>query len=274
MQIRWKFSVHLLFFFTSVLCVLAIACQKDKPTNHQILPNSIGMKFVYIPPGSFMMGSPSGEPKRHPDEARHQVTLSKGFYLGMTEVTQGQWYDVMRNNPSAFSTCGKDCPVESVSWHDVQKFIHKLNDMEGKNMYRLPTEAEWEYACRAETKTLFFYGNCLSSDQADFDGRRTLDDCSDGTYRETPVPVATFAANSWGLYDMHGNVWEWCQDWYGKKLPGDVTDPTGASTGKYRVIRGGSWFSMDHDCRSANRDRTSPYLELNHTGFRVVMIKD
>ena len=274
MKIRWKFSVLLLSFFISALCFLTTACEKDRPSNQQIVPNTIGMKFVYIPPGSFMMGSPPGEPQRHPDEAGHQVTLSKGFYLGMTEVTQGQWHKVMGNNPSAFSGCGKDCPVESVSWHDVQKFIRKLNDMEGKNMYRLPTEAEWEYACRAGTKTLFSYGNCLSTDQANFDGRRTLDDCSNGNYRKTPVPVATFAANSWGLYDMHGNVWEWCRDWYGKKLPGDVTDPTGAPAGKYRVVRGGSWFSVDHDCRSANRDRSAPHLELNHTGFRVVMIKD
>jgi formylglycine-generating enzyme required for sulfatase activity len=274
MQIRWKFSVLVLSFFISISCLFTIACQKDKPSNQQFVSNSVGMKFVYISPGSFIMGSPSGEPERHPDEARHQVSLSKGFYLGMTEVTHRQWNDVMGNNPSAFNECGEDCPVESVSWHEVQKFIRKLNDMEEKSVYRLPTEAEWEYACRAGTETLFSYGNCLSTDQANFDGRRTLHACSNGKYRESPLPVATFPANSWGLYDMHGNVWEWCLDWYGKKLSGDVADPTGASAGKYKVIRGGSWFSVDHDCRSANRDRSSPHLELDHTGFRVLMIKD
>jgi formylglycine-generating enzyme required for sulfatase activity len=274
MQIQWKFSVVVLSFLILVSCILTSACQNDEPSNQRFVSNSIGMKFVYIPSGSFMMGSPSEEPERHPDEARHQVTLSKDFYLGMTEVTQGQWFDVMGNNPSAFSSCGDDCPVESVSWHEVQKFIRKLNEMEGKNIYRLPTEAEWEYACRAGTETLFSSGNCLSTDHANFDGRRTLDSCSNGKYQKTPVPVANFPANPLGLYDMHGNVWEWCRDWYGKKLAGGATDPTGASSGKYKVVRGGSWFSVDHDCRSANRDRTAPYLELNHTGFRVVMIKN
>jgi formylglycine-generating enzyme required for sulfatase activity len=177
----------------------------------------------------------------------------------------------MGRNPSEFTDCGEDCPVESLSWTDVQNFIQKLNQMDEDKTYRLPTEAEWEYACRAGTETAFSYGKCLSSDQANFDGRRPSGDCPSGSYRETPVPVASFPPNPYGLYDMHGNVWEWCRDWYGS-LPSDpAIDPFGPSSGKYKVVRGGSWYSLDDDCRSANRDRSAPTLRLEHIGFRLVM---
>ena len=202
--------------------------------------NSLGQEFVYIKPGTFWMGSPSDEPERDNDETRHKVTLTKGFYLQTTEVTQGQWERVMGNDPSYFKDCGADCPVENVSWEDIQEFIRKLNREEGKK-YRLPTEAEWEYACRAGTETPFSFGKCLSTDQANYDGNYPMPGCGKGAYREKPAPVKSFAPNAWGLYDMHGNVYEWCEDWLGVYPSGAVTDPEGPSNASVRVLRGGGW---------------------------------
>ncbi|MBN1847182.1 MAG: SUMF1/EgtB/PvdO family nonheme iron enzyme, partial [Deltaproteobacteria bacterium] len=196
--------------------------------------NSLGMKFVYIFPGTFTMGSPANEKDRDDNELQHQVTLTKGFYMQTTEVTQGQWKDVMGNNPSYFKNCGDDCPLESISWNDAQEFINRLNRKEGAQKYRLPTEAEWEYACRAGSTTRFYFGDSESDlgEYAWYDGN------SGGKTH----PLAQKRPNAWGLYDMHGNVWEWCEDWYGETIhPGSVTDPIGASGGSYRVLRGGSW---------------------------------
>ena len=231
--------------------------------------NSIGMKFVYIQPGTFMMGSPSNELKRDSDERQHEVTLTKGFYMQTTEVTQGQWKAVMGNNPSKFK--GDNRPVEKVSWNDCREFIRKLNRQEGTDKYRLPTEAEWEYACMAGTTTPFYTGNCISTDQANYDGNHPMPGCSKGMYRKKTIEVASFSPNSWGLYDMHGNVYEWCQDWYEKNYPsGNVTDPEGASSGAVRVLRGGSWLSVAGDLRSANRLRSVPVNRHFSLGFRVV----
>jgi formylglycine-generating enzyme required for sulfatase activity len=231
--------------------------------------NSIGMTFVYIPPGSFTMGSPSSEPERDDDERQHHVTLTKGFFMQTTEVTQGQWKAVMGSNPSYFKNCGDNCPVEKVSWEDVQEFIRKLNRKEGVDRYRLPTEAEWEYACRAGTTTPFNGGNCLSADEANYDGNYPLDGCPKGSYREKTVPVGSFPPNDWGLYDMHGNVWEWCSDWYGEYPSGSVTDPEGPSSGSYRVFRGGSWLSYARGCRSASRFLSAPGCRRDLIGFRL-----
>jgi len=231
--------------------------------------NNLGMEFVYIKPGTFMMGSPSNEPKRDNDERQHRVTLTRGFYMQTTEVTQGQWKRVMGSNPSRFKNCGDNCPVEQVSWNDVQKFIGKLNQMEGGNKYRLPTEAEWEYAARAGTDTPFSFGRCLSTEQANYDGNNPMPGCAKGEYRKTPVPVASFPPNAWGLYDMHGNVWEWCQDWFGDYPSSSVTDPTGPSLGSYRVNRGGSWGGSAGHCRSADRDRSAPGSRYGDLGFRL-----
>ena len=231
----------------------------------------LGMNFVYIKPGSFMMGSPSDEPERQGlRETQHRVTLTKGFYLQTTEVTQGQWKAVMGSNPSRFKDCGDDCPVEKVSWHDVQKFIKKLNRMEGTEKYRLPTEAEWEYACRAGTTTPFSFGRCLSSDQANYDGNNPLTECSKGKYRKKTLPVGSFSPNAWGLYDMHGNVWEWCQDrWYRDYPTGSVTDPYGYSSGFRRVYRGGSWNRFARFCRSASRSYSAHESRYSRLGFRL-----
>ena len=227
-------------------------------------------KFAYIPPGTFTMGSPAGEPDRDNDETQHEVTLSKGFHMQTTEITQGQWKAVMGSNPSYFKNCGDDCPVEQVSWNDCQEFIKKLNRLAGSNRYRLPTEAEWEYAARAGTSTPFAFGDCLSTDQANYDGNYPLSGCRKGEYRKTPIRVGSLSANAWRLYDMHGNVWEWCQDWKGDYPRGAVTDPTGPSSGSNRVFRGGSWYFNARNCRSANRISVTPDYRNNGLGARLV----
>ncbi len=187
------------------------------------ITNSIGMTFVLIPAGTFQMGSPAGEAGRDDDERQHQVTISRPFYLQTTEVTQGQWQKVMGSNPAHFNKCGKDCPVESVSWNDAQEFIRKLNQMEKTDTYRLPTEAEWEWACRAKSTGRFSFGDSEAGlkDYAWFDKNSAA----------KTQPVGQLKPNAWGLYDMHGNVWEWCRDWYGRYPAGPVTDPKGPVKG-------------------------------------------
>lgn len=235
----------------------------------EIMKGPLGMAFAWIPAGSFMMGSPENEPERDDDEKRHRVTLTEGFWMQTTETTQGQWKAVMGNNPSRFSSCGNDCPVERVSWNDVQEFIKKLNGR-GQGTYRLPTEAQWEYAARARTETAFHFGACLSANQANYDGNYPLSGCSKGRYRETTIPGGSLnAPNAWGLHDMHGNVWEWVADWYGDYPSGSVTDPTGPRAGSFRVGRGGSWLHNARYCRSANRILNSPGYRFSGLGFRL-----
>jgi len=249
------------FLVDSVGCVIPI----PPP-----VANSLGMGFVYIVPGTFMMGSSTNEPERVSDEIQHTVILSKGYYMQTTEVTQGQWKAVMGSNPSNFSSCGDDCPVEYVSWNDSQAFITALNTLEGTDVvYRLPTEAEWEYSARAGTQTPFAFGYCLGTDQANYDGNHPLTGSSSGIFRNTPVAVASFFPNDWALYDMHGNVREWCQDWYGDYSSGSVTDPSGPSTGSNRVLRGGSWNYSAKYCRSAFRYGYNPGFRGNYVGFRL-----
>jgi formylglycine-generating enzyme required for sulfatase activity len=238
--------------------------------SREAITNSIGMKFVLIPEGKFVMGSPSDELGREDDERQHEVNISKSFYLQATEVSQRQWKKVMEeDNPSSFTDCGDDCPVEQVSWKDAQKFIHKLNEIEGTNKYRLPTEAEWEYACRSGTTTPFFTGKCISTDQANYDSYYPAENCPKGEYRGKTVKVGSFQPNAWGLYDMHGNVWEWCQDWYGDYPSNSVADPQGLDEGQSRVLRGGSWNDKAWLLRSANRYWGNPRDRLDEIGFRV-----
>ena len=228
---------------------------------------SINYKMIYISPGTFMMGSPSGEKERDRDERQHKVTLTKGFYMGATEVTQKQWRQIMGSNPSKFK--GDNLPVGQVSWNDCKEFIRKLNRQEGENKYRLPTEAEWEYACRAGTTTPFFTGQCISTDQANYNGNYPMPGCSKGRYRKKTIDVPSFLPNAWGLYDMHGNVWEWCEDWYDKNYPsGHVTDPEGPSSASSRVRRGGSWGYSAGYCRSAYRGFSTPGHRRDLLGFR------
>jgi formylglycine-generating enzyme required for sulfatase activity len=222
--------------------------------------NQFGMTFVYISPGTFMMGSPKNESGRFDDETLHEVTLTQGFYLQSTPVTQGQWKVVMGNNPSRFKDCGDDCPIENVSWNDAQEFIKRLNGKEGKT-YRLPTEAEWEYACRAGSTSRY----CFGDDEGKLSEYAWYTDNSGGRTH----PVGTKKPNDWGLYDMHGNVWEWCEDWYGDYPSGKVTDPAGPSTGSERVLRGGGWGSDARTCRSATRSGGAPVNRFGIIGFRL-----
>lgn len=226
----------------------------------ETLTNSIAMRFVLIPNGTFMMGSQSSEPGRCSNEKQHRVTINRSFYLQATEVTQGQWKKIMRNNPSCFK--GDNRPVEQVSGDDAKEFIRRLNKKEGTNKYRLPTEAEWEYACRAGSNTRFCFGN---SDN----GLGEYAWYSDNSSSETH-PVAQKKPNVWGLYDMHGNVWEWCQDQYCWDYPsGHVTDPEGPSSGSNRVYRGGSCFNSVRFCRAAYRNYYSPGNRNDYLGFRL-----
>ena len=215
-----------------------------------------GMEFVWVPPGEFRMGSKSSEADDD-ERPRMRVRISRGFFLGKYEVTQGQWEAVMGSNPSRFDGCGPDCPVENVSWDDVQEFIRRLNAREGGNRYRLPTEAEWEYAARAGTNG-DHYGNLAAiAWHEDNSGNRTH-------------PVGRKAPNEWGLYDMLGNVWEWVEDWYGGYPGGAVTDPRGPGSGSLRVIRGGCWYNGARICRASNRSLNSPGGRHHGLGFRLL----
>ena len=254
--------------------------KKDPPKkdNAAVPPNpftnSIGMKFVWITPGSFMMGSPKEEKERQADgtdETQHKVTLTKGFYMGVYAVTQEQWQEVMDKNPSEFK--GENCPVEMVSWEDCQEFIKKLREKD-KEAYRLPTEAEWEYACRAGTTTPFHFGETISTDQANFNGEIVYGKGKKGFCRKKTTPVDTFPANAWGLHDMHGNVFQWCQDWYSEYPENDVVDPQGPKKGEVRVLRGGSWDIHPDICRSACRSRNEPGHRFNALGFRLCFCVD
>ena len=234
------------------------------------LGGGVTMKLALIPAGTFrMVGSPASEKGRDSDEGPvHTVKLSKAFYMGVHEVTQAQYEVVMGKNPSHFK--GARNPVEQVSWNDATEFCRKLSRKTGKSI-RLPTESEWEYSCRAGTTTLFHFGHTISTDQANYNGNYTYGNGRKGVYRRKTVPVGSFQPNGWGLYDMHGNVWEWCQDWYkGKYSSSTVTDPTGPGTGSSRVFRGGSWIVNPRNCRSATRIRSAPDTTTYDLGFRVV----
>ena len=200
------------------------------------------------------MGSPKEEKERNENETQHKVKLTKGFYMGVYTVTQEQWQTVMGNNPSFFE--GENLPVESVSWDDCQEFIKKLREKD-KKQYRLPTEAEWEYACRAGTKTPFHFGETISTDQANYNGE-IYGTGKKGVSRGKTIPVGSFPANAFGLHDMHGNVFQWCQDWVGHYPQKEVVDPQGPEKGAERVLRGGSWSINPQVCRSASRSWQGP----------------
>jgi sulfatase modifying factor 1 len=242
-----------------------------KPANEKDPPhpftNSMGMKFVWIPPGTFLMGSPKEEKERIANEIQHKVTLSKGFYMGVQLVTQVQWQGVMGNNPSGFKG-EKNLPVETVSWDDCQEFIKKLRKKD-KKPYRLPTEAEWEFACRAGTSTPFHFSETISTYQANYNGDETYCNGKKGVYREKTTPVGNFSANAWGLHDMHGNLWQWCEDWYEDYPQKDVIDPTGPEEGEARMLRGGSWIDNPKHCRSAYRFSGVSGLRCCFCGFRL-----
>ena len=210
------------------------------------------------------MGSAAGEAGRSADEVPHRVTISRPFRLGATEITQAQWTRVMGANPSRFQGCA-ECPVENVTWNDVQEFLRRLNAAEGGG-YRLPTEAEWEYACRTgETPD----AARIDAAHANFDARYPVRGGRPGRYLGRPVPVASFPKNRYGLYDMHGNVWEWCADGYAPYPSGDAVDPVGPTSAPKKVIRGGSWYFDAASCRCATRYSHDPADRGFSVGFRV-----
>ena len=263
-------SIRKSFFALSLLIGGgANLCEAQPPKE---ITNSIGMKLVLIPKGTFMMGAPFDESGAGNDEAQHKVTISNEYYLGINEVTQSQYEKVMGANPSVFnaSQINGDSsmhPVENVSWVNAVAFCRKLSKLpEEKNagrVYRLPTEAQWEFACRADSSTMYYYGeNPL---------RIIKYAWFRGNSREQTHPVEQKIANAWGLYDMHGNVWEWCSDWYGEYPKDPVSDPTGPKEGDYKVIRSGSYDGDLAFCRSGKRGRFDPYLNYHNIGFRVAM---
>jgi sulfatase modifying factor 1 len=245
--------------------------------DEKVFTNSVGMEFVLIPAGTFMMGSPPNEPHRNRDEIQHQVTLSKPFYMQTTEVTLKQWRALMgKRFFGLFKRRGKaNNPIVKVSWFDSVEFIEKLNAL-NEGIYRLPTEAEWEYASRAGSKEAHSWGKGIDCAKAMYSNNTLKSaDCveyvkSRGLATDSPAPVKSYPPNAWGLYDMHGNVWEWVHDWYGAYPHSAVVDPKGPETGTERVRRGGSWFKYGWACRSANRNFAHPATKHNTLGFRVV----
>lgn len=247
------------------------------------LTNSIGMRFVLIPPGSFLMGSPETEEGRFHDlERQRLVTITGPFYLGVFPVTREQWEAVgFTIPPTDFDGIEASelpaLPVENVTWEETQEFCQRLAQRQDerhlRRQYRLPTETEWEYACRAGTTTPFWFGTSASSWQANFDGNAPYGKASVGPYRNQPTPSGTFPPSAFGLFDMHGNVWEWCQDWFTQdpSTTGTNRDPRGPETGEERVVRGGSLHSDGWECRAATRGRMLPGLLDDDVGFRVVM---
>ena len=235
--------------------------QQIHTVNLNLSPSDKPLMMVLIPAGTFLMGSLNTEKDRNADEGpQHKVSISKSFYLGIYEITQAQWQAVMGNNPSYFNNSPNN-PVENISWNDCQEFISKLNSM-GEGIFRLPTEAEWEHACRAETTTRCYWGD-------DPNYTQSINYACYGSSGGKTAEVGTKLPNAWGLFDMSGNVWEWCQDIYGVYQSTSVTDPKGPTSGSFRVVRGGYGDIIEGYCRSAARYYFSPALRST-VGFRLL----
>ncbi len=273
-----KHSLIILYFL--IICLIPISLT-DAETGNRMFKNELGMKFIYIPQGSFLMGSPSSEMGRDDDEKQHQVTISTGFYISSTEVTQGQWYRLMGYNPSHYKELGKNGPVEQVSWDDCQEFISKLNHMENTEKYRLPTEAEWEYACRAGSTTAFTNGE-ITGTTCEIIPHLDAVAWYCGNSGSKPHRVATKKPNAWGLYDMHGNSQEWVLDackwrdmWTRRTgvitdtYKNNIIDPL-SKVGAYRIFRGGSWNQSAKYSRSSDRGYFRPNTKRTYLSFRVV----
>jgi formylglycine-generating enzyme required for sulfatase activity len=260
--------VSLLATTTAVAALLVVLLTGWPRKGNEIrvnLGDGIVIEMVRIEPGQFNMGSPDKEKGRECDEKLHPVRITRPFYMGKYEVTQAQWKAIMGENPSTFEN--PRGPVDGVSWDGCQDFIQKLNKKAHGFTFRLPTEAEWEYACRAGTATAYSFGD----GPGDLSNYAWIIDNSDGrTHR-----VGSRKPNPWGLYDMHGNVEEWCSDWYeeyGEKAEGEVeVDPVGPGAGTTRVLRGGCWYVHPQSCRSASRYSYTPALRITGLlGLRLV----
>ena len=290
-RIRWYLAaLFLLVVLAPLLAQVLFAAPPDKEWDTKIVTNSIGMKLALIPAGKFVMGSPKDERDRCDDEEQHEVEITKPYYLGVYHVTQLEYEKIMGKNPSDFSATGSNkdevkgmdtsrFPVENVSWDDTVEFCKKLSELSDEKKagrtYRLPTEAEWEYACRAGTTTAFHSENSLSSEQANFDGNHPHGEAAKGKWLERPTTVGSYQPNAFGLYDMHGNAEQWCQDWYddGYYKNSPKQDPAGPENGSDRVVRGGSWCDFDWFCRSAVRLTGKPGNRNDARGFRVAAVQ-
>ena len=274
-----KFKISCAVLFIVVITCSTILLARNNSTNN----NSLNIELVRINEGRFTMGSPVGERFRNADETQHTVYISS-FRIGKFPITQREYMAVMGVNPSNF--VGENLPVENVSWFDAIEFCNRLSQMQGLKPYysinngevrilggdgyRLPTEAEWEYVCRAGTTTPFAYGYYLNSTMANFNGNRPYDSGVE-VYRERTTPVGIFQPNRFGVYDMHGNVWEWCWDWYGEDFykVSPVNNPIGPPSGVNRIVRGGAWNFFGKHLRSASRYEFNSSFRSNFVGFRV-----
>jgi formylglycine-generating enzyme len=261
------------FLFFLICATQAAEGQEKQITNH------LGMTFIRVAPGTFLMGSPDTEKHRTSNETQHQVRIKNAFYLQQTEVTLEQWRAVMGKSWFIRREGTARTPVTRVSFYDVEKFIRKLNK-KGSAQYRLPSEAEWEYACRAGTTAAYSWGNDIDCSKAMYaNNPKKLGDCCD-YYRSVglpvngPAPVGSFAPNPWGFHDMHGNVWEWCADVYTEDIRTPGSDTRDFLSTRPRVRRGGSWFKYGFYLRSANRAYAHPGSRFQTTGFRLVLEKD
>jgi formylglycine-generating enzyme required for sulfatase activity len=260
-----------------VLCLLLVQTAGATENSQQVWVNAVGMEFVLIPAGTFSMGSPLTETYRDSSEGQHMVTISRPFYMQTTEVTVDQWRTVMGRRWFARKKGSGDMPVVKVSWHDCLKFIRKLNRMTG-DTYALPTEAQWEYAARAGSTGAYFWGTGIDCTRAMFannpkkHGACVSSNLNAGRKPGMPAPVKSYPPNAWGLFDMHGNVWEWCEDLFSRYDMTPVTDPCETESGQNRVRRGGSWFGPGYALRSANRAYGHPMSRLQNTGFRLIRI--
>jgi formylglycine-generating enzyme required for sulfatase activity len=250
----------------ALACTLLSASCK-KPEREYVEPRT-GLRFVRIDAGEFTMGSPASEIGHRPDETEHRVRITRAFFMSTTEVTQRQWSAIMGTAPSHFRG-DPDAPVEQVTWYDTREFIRRLNETADRR-FRLPTEAEWEYACLAGSTSAYNVGDSLSSAHANYDARYPSPGQPIGTFRGRTTRVASYAPNAWGLYDMHGNVWEWCEDEYCPYPPSMSVNPRGRCGSPFRVIRGGSWYFNADSARSALRYTHEPHLKGFSIGFRIV----
>jgi len=265
--------------FLAAGCLIIIGSPSFLNAQDKKITNYLGMNFILVQPGSFMMGSPDKEPHRDNNEVLHRVKILKPFYLQSTEVTVKQWKKVIGRKLFNRKKGTDETPVTRVSFYDALDFIKKINAM-NKGFYRLPTEAEWEYACRAGTTTAYSFGDTIDCSKAVYgNNSKKQTECiqhfkSRGFRPNQAVPVKSFTPNPWGFYDMHGNVWEWCSDPYREyKNHTDDTrfDPTQTDT---RIRRGGSWYKHGWSCRSANRAYAHPGAKFQTTGFRLVLEAD
>jgi formylglycine-generating enzyme required for sulfatase activity len=231
------------------------------------LGDGVTLTMVLIPAGEFLMGCGEDEPDRRGDKTRHRVTLTQPFWLGKYEVTLEQWHAALGKGSKRYR--GSRSPAHAVSWTTAHAFLEKLNAMVPGGGFALPTEAQWEYACRAGTATPFHFGPTITTDQANVNGETPYGDGPPGVNRKHPVAVGSFPPNAWGLHDMHGNLWEWCEDWYAPYTAEPQTDPTGPATGTRRVLHGGSWLIIPNFARSAVRAAVSPDDRYTTYGLRL-----